>query len=126
MTQTFVSFTETRNDKIKWMNLLPVKVESPGSQRTAVILVSRGVTLLVCGFGQLVFVMLQTFVPSTEQRNDKTKWMNLLVERVGSPRSQRKALILVSRGVTLLVCGFGQLVLRDATNICATHGNMDG
>ena len=52
--------------------------------------------------------------------------MNLLLERVKSPRSQREAVILVSRGVTLLVCGFDQLVLRDATNICATHGNMDG
>ena len=121
----FLSFTETRNDKIKWTNLLLVKVESPGSQRPAVILVSRGVTLLVCGFGQLVFVMRQTFVPFTETRNDKTKWMNLLLERVDSPRSQPEAVILVSRGVTLLVCGFGQLVLRDATNICATHGNMD-
>ena len=44
------------------MNLLLEKVESPGSQRTAVLLVSRVVTLLVCGFGQLVFVMPQTFV----------------------------------------------------------------
>ena len=67
------------------MNLLLVKVESPGSQRTAVILVSRGVTLLVCGFGQLVFVMPQTFVPFTEARNDKTKWMNLLLEKMESP-----------------------------------------
>ena len=125
MSQTFLSFTETRNDKIKWMNLLLVKVEAPGSQRPAVILVSRGVTLLVCGFGQLVFMMRQTFVPFTETRNDKTKWMNLLLERVDSPRSPPEAVILVSRGVTLLVCGFGQLVLRDATNICATHGNMD-
>ena len=125
MSQTFVSFTETRNDKIKWMDLLLVKVETPGSQRPAVILVSRGVTLLVCGFGQLVFVMPRTFVPFTEQWNDKTKWMSLLLERVESPGSQRTAVILVSRGVTLLVCGFGQLVLRDAMNICATHGNMD-
>ena len=38
-------FTETRNDKTKWMNLSLEKVESPGSQRTAVILVSRGITL---------------------------------------------------------------------------------
>ena len=49
--QTFVPLRETWNDKTKWLNLLLVKVESPGSQRTAVILVSRGVTLLVCGFG---------------------------------------------------------------------------
>ena len=110
MPQTFVPFTETRNDKTKWMNLLLEKVESPGSQRTAVILGSRGVTLLVCGFGQLVFVMPQTFVPFTETRNEKTKWMNSLLERVESPGSQRTAVILVSRGVTLLVCGLGQLV----------------
>ena len=125
MSQTFLSFTETRNDKIKWMDLLLVKVETPGSQRPAVILVSRGVTLLVCGFGQLVFVMPRTFVPFTETRNDKTKWLNFLLDRVESPRSQRKAVILVSHGVTLLMCGFGQLVLRDDTNICATHGIMD-
>ena len=125
MPQTFVSFTVTMNDKIKWMDLLLVKVETPGSQRTAVILVSRGVTLLVCGFGQLVFVMPRTFVPFTETRNDKTKWMNLLLETVESPRSQRKAVILVSRGVTLLVYGFGQLVLRDATNIYAMHENAE-
>ena len=68
--QTFVPFTETRNDKTKWMNLLLEKVESLESPRTAVILVSRGVTLLVCGFGQLIFVMPQTFVPFTETRND--------------------------------------------------------
>ena len=88
--------------KIEWMNLLLVKVESPGSQRPAVTLVSRGVTLLVCGLGQLVFVMPQTFVPFTETRNDKTKWMNLLLEKVESPEPQRTAVILVSRGVTLL------------------------
>ena len=70
MPQQFVPFTETRNDKIKWMSLLLEKVESPGSQRTAVILVSREVTLLVCGFSQLVFVMPQTFVPCTKTRND--------------------------------------------------------
>ena len=110
MPQTFVSFTETRNDKTKWMNLLLEKVESPGSQRTAVILVSRGVTLLVCGFGKLVFVMPPTFVPFTETRNDKTKWMDLLLEKVESPGSQRTAVILVSHGVTLLVCGVDQLV----------------
>ena len=103
-------FTETRNDRTEWMNLLLEKVESPGSQRTAVILVSRGVTLLVYGFDQLVFVMPQTFMPFTETPNDKTKWMNLLLERVESPGSQRTAVILVSRGVTLLVCGLGQLV----------------
>ena len=110
MPQTFVPCTEARNDKTKWINLLLEKVESPGSQRTAVVLVSRGVTLLVCGSGQLVFGMPQTFVPFTETRNDKTKWMNLLLEKVDSPGSQRTAVILVSRGVTLLVCGFGQLV----------------
>ena len=33
------------------MNLLLEKVESPGSQRAAFIMVSRGVTLLMCGFG---------------------------------------------------------------------------
>ena len=97
MPQTFVPFTETRNGKTKWMNLLLERVESPGSQLTAVILVSRGVTLLVCGFGQLVFVMPQTFVPCTETRNDKTKWLNLLLEKVESPGSQRIAVILVSR-----------------------------
>ena len=110
MPLTFVSFTETRNDKTKRMNLLLERVESPGPRRTAVILVLRGVTLLVCGFGQWVFLMPLTFVPFTETRNDKTKWMNLLLERVESPGSQRTAVILVSRGVTLLVCGFSQLV----------------
>ena len=40
-------------------------------------------------------------MPLTETRNDKTKGMNLLLERVESPRSQRKAVILGSRGVTL-------------------------
>ena len=95
MPQTFVPFTETRNDITKWMNLLLERVVSPGSQRTAVILVSRGATLLVCDFGQLVFVMPQTFVPFTETRKDKTKWMNLLLERAESPRSQRTAVILV-------------------------------
>ena len=82
MPQKFVPFTETRNDKTKWMNFLLERVESPGSQLTAVILVSRGVALLVCGFGQLVFVMPQTFVSCTGTRNDKTKWMNLLLEKV--------------------------------------------
>ena len=71
--QTFVPLTDTRNDKTKWMNLLLEKVELPGSQRTAVILVSRGVTLLVCSFGQLDIVIPQTFVPFTETRNDKIK-----------------------------------------------------
>ena len=95
-------FTETRNDKTKWMNLMPEKVESPGSQRTAIILVSRGVTLVGCVvFGQLVFVMPRTFVPLTETRNDKTKGMNLLLERVELPGSQRTAVILGSREVTL-------------------------
>ena len=94
-------FTEIRKEKTKWMNLVLEKVESPGSQRTAVILVSRGVTLLVCGLGQLVFVMPQTFVPFTETRNEKIKWMNLLLEKVESPGSQRIAVILGSRRVTL-------------------------
>ena len=115
--------TETWTDKTKWMNLLLEKVESPGSQRTAVILVLRGVTLLVYGFGQLFFVMPETFVPYMETRNDKINWMNLLFEKVQSPRSQRTAGILVSRGVTLLVCGFVRSVLRDDTNICVIHGN---
>ena len=57
MPQTFVPFTETWNDKTKWMNLLLEKVEWPGSQRTVVSLVSRGVTLLVWGFGKMVCVM---------------------------------------------------------------------
>ena len=108
MPQTFGTFTETGNYKTKWMNLLLEKVESPRSQRTAVILVSRGVTLLlVCGFGQLVLVMPQTFVPFTKTRNYKTKWMNLLLEKMESPGSQRTAVILISRGVRLLMCGFG-------------------
>ena len=81
--------TKTRNDKPRWINFLLVKVESPGSQRTAIVLVLRGVTLLVCGFGQLVFTMPQIFVPLTATLNNKTKWMNLLLERVESPRSQR-------------------------------------
>ena len=126
MPQTFVSFTETRNNKTKWMNLLLRKVESPGSQRTAVILVSRGVTLLVYGFGQLVFVMPQTFVSFTETRNDKTKWMNLLPEKVESPGSQRTAVILVSHGVTLLVCGVDQLVfVRPQTFVPFTETRND-
>ena len=91
------------------LNLWLERVESPGSQRTAIILVSRGVTLLVCGFAQLVLVMPQTFVPFTESRNDKIKWMNLLLERVESPGSQRTAVILVLRGVTQLVCGSASL-----------------
>ena len=110
MPQAFVPFTETRKDKTEWMNLLLEKVKSPGFHHTAVILVLRGVTLLVCGFGQLVFVMSQIFVPFTETRNDKTEWMNLLLEEVESPGSQRTAVILVLRGVTLLPCGFGQFV----------------
>ena len=110
MPQTFVPFTETRNDKTKWMNLLLERVESPGSQRTAVILGSRGVTLLVCSFGQLVFVMPQTCVPFTKTRDDKTKWMNLLLERVESPGSQRTAAILGSRGVTLPDTLFGHVL----------------
>ena len=109
MPHTFVPFTKTRNDKTKWVNLLLEKVESPGPQRTAVILFVRAVTLLVCGFGQLVFVLPQTFETS-RKRNDTTEWMNLLLEKVGSPGSQRTAVILVLRGVTLLICGFGQLV----------------
>ena len=83
------------------MNLVLERVESPGSQRTAVVLVSRGVTLLVCGFDQLVLVMPQRFAPSTETRNEKTKWMNLLLEQVESPGSQRTVVILGPRGVTL-------------------------
>ena len=99
-----------RNDNTEWMNLLLEKVKSPGSHHTAVILVLRGITLLVCGFGQLVFVMPQTFVLFTETWNDNTEWMNLLLEKVKSPGSQHTAVILVLRGVTLLVCGFGQFV----------------
>ena len=117
--------TATRNDKTKWMNLLLEKIESPGSQRTAVILVLRGVTLLVCGLVQLVFAMPHTFLPLTETQNGKTKWMNLLLEKVGSPGFQRTAVILVSRGVTLLVCGFVTLLLLDVTNICVIHGNKE-
>ena len=66
-------FTELRKENTKWMNLELERVESPGPQRTAVVLVSRGVTLLVCAFDQLVLVMPQTFAPSTETRNEKTK-----------------------------------------------------
>ena len=110
MPRTFMPCTETRNDKTKWMNLLLESVESPGSQRRAVILVSPGITLLVCGFGQLVFAMPQTFVPLTATRKNKTKWINLLLEKIESPESQRTAVILVLRGVTLLVCGLVQLV----------------
>ena len=104
-------FTETRNDRTKWIHFLLEKVDLPGPQRTAVILVLRGVTLLVCGFGQLMFVMPQKFVLFAETRNDETKSMNLLLEKVELPGSQHTAVILVWRGVTLLVCGFGQLVL---------------
>ena len=93
------------------MNLLLEEVESLRCQRTAVILVLRGVTLLVWGFGQLVFVMPHLFVPFTGTRNDKTKWITLLLEKVVSPGSQRSAVIPGLCGVTLLVCGFGQLVL---------------
>ena len=90
--------TGTRQSKAEFVL---EKVESPGSQRTAVIRVSRGVTLLVCGFGQLVYVMPQTSVSFTEIQNEKTKWMDLLLEKVESPGSQRTAVILDSRGVTL-------------------------
>ena len=83
------------------MNLVLERVELRGSQRTAIILVSRGVTLLVCGFDQLVLVMPQTFAPSTETRNEKIKEMNLLLGQVESPGSQRTAVILGPRGVTL-------------------------
>ena len=62
-------------------------------------------------------------MPCTETQNHKTKWMTLLLDKVESPGPQRTAIILVLRGVTLLVRGFVELVLRDATNICATHGN---
>ena len=110
MPQIFVAFTETRNDETNWMNLLLEKVESPGCQQTAVILILRGVTLLVCSFGQLVFVMPHTFVPFTEIRNDETKWMNVLLQKIDWLRCQRTAVILVWRGVTLLVWCFGQLV----------------
>ena len=95
MPQIFVPLTATRNDKIKWMNLLLEKIESPGSQRPAVILVLGGVKLWVCGLVQLVFPMPHTFLPLTETQNDKTKWMNLLLEKVGSPGSQCTAVILV-------------------------------
>ena len=83
------------------MNLVLGRVESPGCQRTAIVLVSRGVTLLVCGFDQLVLVMPQTFAPSTETRNEKTKWMKVLLEQVESSGSQRTAVSLGPRGVTL-------------------------
>ena len=99
MLQIFVPFTKTRNDETKCMIFLLEKVESPGSQRTAVILVLRGVTLLVGGFGQLVLLMPQFFVPLTETRKDKTEWMNLLLEKVESPGSQRTAVSLGLRGV---------------------------
>ena len=69
------------------MNLVLERVGRLDLKRTAVVLVSRGVTLLVCGFDQLVLVMPQTFAPSTETRNEKTKWMNLLLEQVESPGS---------------------------------------
>ena len=83
------------------MNLVLERVGRLDLKRTAVVLVSRGVTLLVCGFDQLVLVMPQTFAPSTETRNEKTKWMNLLLEQVESPGSQRTAVILGPRGITL-------------------------
>ena len=114
--QNFVPFTETRYDKTKWMNLLLEKVESPGSQRTAVILVLRGVALLVWGFVQLFFVMPQTFAPFTETRNDKTKGINLLLERVESPGSQFTAVILGSRGVTLPYILFRHVLDHLPTN----------
>ena len=83
------------------MNLVLERVGRLDLKRTAVVLASRGVTLLVCDFDQLVLVMPQTFAPSTETRNEKTKWMNLLLEQVESPGSQRTAVILGPRGVTL-------------------------
>lgn len=45
MSETFMSFRETRKYEIEWLNLSLERVESPGSQRTAVILDLRGVTL---------------------------------------------------------------------------------
>ena len=55
----------------------------------------------MCGSGQLIFGMPQTFVPFTVTRNNTTKWMNLLLQKVKSPGSQRTAVILGSREVTL-------------------------
>ena len=69
--------------------------------------------------------MPQIFVPLTATLKNKTKWMNLLLEKVESPGSQRTAVNLVLRGVTLLVCGFVRLVLRDVTNISVIHGNKE-
>ena len=93
--------TEIWKENTKWMNLVLERVGRLDLKRTAVVLASRGVTLLVCDFDQLVLVMPQTFAPSTETRNEKTKWMNLLLEQVESPGSQRTAVILGPRGVTL-------------------------
>ena len=100
------------------------KVESPGSQRTAAIRVSRGVTLLVCGFGQLVFMMPQTSVPFTQTRNEKTKWMNLLLEKVESPGSQRTAAILGSRGVTLADTLFKHVLYHLPINTPPLHPEL--
>ena len=44
---------------------------------------------------------------------------------VARAAARRTAVILVLRGLTLLVRGVVQLVLRDATNICATHRNTE-
>ena len=77
------------------MNFLLEKVESLRCQRTAVNGVFRRVTLLVCGFGQLVFVMPQIFVPFTGTRDDRTKWINLLLEKVESPGVQRSFWVCV-------------------------------
>ena len=101
------------------MNFLLEKVESSRCQRTAVILVIRVVTLLVWSFGQLIFVMPQTFLPFRGTRNGKAKWINLLLEKVESPGSQRTAVILVLRVVTLLVCG-----LASWFSCCRIHLNL--
>ena len=79
----------------------------------------------MCGFGQLIFVMPHTFVPFTVTRNDETEWINFLFEKVESPGPQRTGVILVLRGVTRLVCGFGQLVFVMPQRFVAVYGNTE-
>ena len=79
----------------------------------------------MCGFGQLVFEMPQIFVLSMKTRNDKTKWMNLLLERVESPGSQRTAVILVFAWSHAVGVWFWPVGFRDAANMCAMHGNTE-
>ena len=71
------------------------------------------------------FVMPQTFVPFTGTRNDKTEWVNLLLEKMESPGSQRTAVILVFAWSHSIGAWFWPVGFRDAANICVIHENTE-